>query len=98
MHLSNTMTMLPLANNFIKQYSTLNINDLGKGIAQQIIHSTYFDFTQYRYFECTQHKYLQINISDAFAKCLNVLLKLPKACVHVRTHGKTVCLANLFVG
>ena len=71
-------------------YISLIYSVLGGGTAQQIIRSTYFDLAQ--------HKYSHINISDAFAKCLNVLLKLPTACVHVRTHGKTVCLANLFVG
>ena len=90
MYLSDTMLTLLLAKNTTRQYNTININDLGGGIAQRIIHLTYFDLAQ--------HKYSHINISDAFAKCLNVLLKLPKACIHVRTHGKTVCLANLFVG
>ena len=71
-------------------YIFLIYNVLGKGTAQQIIHSTYFDLAQ--------HKYLQINISDAFAKCLNVLLNLPKACVHARTHGKMVSLANKLCG
>ena len=98
MYLPDTKSMVLQTNYGNEQYNTLNISDLGGGIAQQIIHSTYFDFTQYRYFECTQHKYLQINISDAFAKCLIVLLNLPKACVHVRTHGKTVSSAILFVG
>lgn len=54
------------------QYNTLNISDLGRGIAQQIIHLFYLFKTS----------------SDASAKCLNVLLNLPKACVHARTHGK----------
>ena len=64
------------------QYNTLNISDLGGGIAQQIIHLFYLFKTS----------------SDAFTKCLNMLLNLPKACVHVRTHGKTVSSAILFVG
>ena len=89
MYLSDTMPTL-LAKNTTRRYNALSIDDLGEVIAQRIIHSTYFDLAQ--------HKYSHINISDSFAKCLNVLLKLPTACVHVRTHGKTVCLANLFVG
>lgn len=64
------------------QYNTLNISDLGGGIAQQIIHLFYLFKTS----------------SDASAKCLNMLLNLPKACVHVRTHGKSVSSANKLCG
>ena len=59
MYLSDTMPTLLLVKNTTKQYNTLNTNDLGGGIAQQIIHSIYL------YKTC----------SDAFAKCLIVLLK-----------------------
>ena len=90
MHLSDTMPTLLLVKNTTRRYNALSIDDLGEVIAQRIIHLTYFDLAQ--------HKYSHINISDSFAKCLNVLLNLPKACVHVRTHGKSVTLANLFVG
>ena len=48
MHLSDTMPTLLLANTIGRLHNTLNINGLGEGIALQIIHSTYFDFAQYR--------------------------------------------------
>lgn len=32
-----------------EQYNTLNVNNLGGGIARYIIHSTYFDFAQHKY-------------------------------------------------
>ena len=67
MHLSDTMPKLLLANTIGRLHNTLNINGLGNGIAWLIIHDLF----------------LQTTCSDAFAKCLIVLLKLPKACVHV---------------
>ena len=79
MYLTVTRSMVLQTKYGNEQYNTLNVNDLGGGgIAQQIIHSIYL------YKTC----------SDAFAKCLNVLLNLPKACVHVRTHGKTVSFSH----
>ena len=67
MYLTDTKSMVLQTKYGNKQYNTLNISDLGGGIAQQIIHSIYL------YKTC----------SDAFTKCLNMLLNLPKACVHV---------------
>ena len=60
MYLPDTKSMVLQTKYGDEQYNTLNINDLrGGGIAQQIIHSIYL------YKTC----------SDAFAKCLIVLLK-----------------------
>lgn len=56
MYLSDQMPTLLLANIANKQCNILNINNLG-GIAQQIIHRTYFDLAQ--------HKYLRTIFSDA---------------------------------
>ena len=82
MYLPDTKSMVLQTDYGNKQYNTLNISNLGGGIAQQIIHLFYLFKTS----------------SDASAKCLNVMLNLPKTCVHVRTHGKTVSSAILFVG
>ena len=59
MYLPDTKSMVLQTKYGDEQYNTLNINDLGGGIAQQMIHSIYL------YKTC----------SDAFAKCLIVLLK-----------------------
>ena len=88
MYLTDTNSMVLQAKYGDDQYNTLNINDLEGYCA------TNNPFNLLR----LSSKYLQINISDAFAKCLNVLLNLPKACVHARTHGKMVSLANKLCG
>ena len=56
MYLPDTKSMVLQTKYGDEQYNTLNINDLGGGIAQQIIHSVYL------YKTC----------SDAFTKCLIV--------------------------
>ena len=56
MYLPDTKSMVLQTDYGNEQYSTLNINDLGGGIAQQIIHLFY----------------LYKNCSDAFTKCLIV--------------------------
>ena len=49
MRLCNAIPARLLTMNKSKQYNTLSVNDLGGGIARQVIHLTYFDFTQYKY-------------------------------------------------
>ena len=49
MRICHTSPIKLLEINKRKQYNTLNINNLGGGTAQYIIHSTYFDFAQHKY-------------------------------------------------
>ena len=70
MRICHTSPIKLLEINKRKQYNTLNINNLGGGTAQYIIHLTYFDFVQHKYSETTFSDATQGHLTDA--SCLQV--------------------------
>ena len=70
MYLLDTKPMALQIAHCNKQYNTISVNDLvGLGIARQVIHLTYFDFTQYKYSHTICADANQGHLTDVSCPC-----------------------------